>query len=87
MVDDAVAGRFLLITSPALLDELRRVLAHPKLTKLFPHPDSLVDLIAEVASVVNPQITTSLQGASGYNRRNSWTRRTAWAREATSSLR
>lgn len=57
VVDAAVAGRFLLITSPALLDELRRVLAYPKLAELCCDPGSLVDLVAEVASVVNPQIT------------------------------
>jgi len=57
VVDAALEGRFLLVTSPVLLEELRRVLDYPKLVECFPNPEELVDLVADTASVVDPQIT------------------------------
>jgi putative PIN family toxin of toxin-antitoxin system len=38
IVDAVLVGRCTLITSAPLLDELRRVLAYPKLAAVFPEP-------------------------------------------------
>jgi putative PIN family toxin of toxin-antitoxin system len=56
---DAVAdGRIELVLSSALLDELRRVLAYPRLATVLRStgltPSSLVDSIAAVSTVVTP---------------------------------
>lgn len=54
LVLQAVGGRFLLLTSPALLAELDRVLRYPKLAVAFPDPSSAVARIQGIASVVVP---------------------------------
>ena len=47
-------GRFELIVSPALLDELGRALAYPKLRKRIPEQssDAVLDLLARGATIV-----------------------------------
>ena len=54
IVNWAVAGRFMLVTSEPLLDELRRVLAYPRLAGAIGEPGELVRLVSEVAVVVEP---------------------------------
>jgi putative PIN family toxin of toxin-antitoxin system len=44
----------MLVTSKALLSELGRVLAYPRLAAVISEPDELVRLISEVAVVVDP---------------------------------
>lgn len=55
VVDAAVDGRFLVVTSPALLAEFGRVLRYLKLVAVFPDPDRWVELIKEIAVVVDPR--------------------------------
>lgn len=54
IVNWAVAGRFMLVTSEPLLDELRRVLAYPRLAWAIGEPGKLVRLVSQVAVVVEP---------------------------------
>jgi putative PIN family toxin of toxin-antitoxin system len=60
VVEAALAGRFDIVTSPALLDELRRVLAYPKLAAIFDDVDEIVGLIALASHVVRPVLTRDL---------------------------
>ena len=46
VLDAALAGRFEIITSPALLGELRRVLGYPKLQAVIGDADELIELLA-----------------------------------------
>ena len=54
VLDAALDGRFELITSPPLLDELRRVLSYPKLQVVVGDADELIELLALAAIVVAP---------------------------------
>jgi putative PIN family toxin of toxin-antitoxin system len=51
ILDAALDGRLVLVTSPPLLAELRRVLKYPKLAKIIKEAPRLADLV-EVSSVV-----------------------------------
>jgi putative PIN family toxin of toxin-antitoxin system len=51
ILDAAFDGRLMLVTSPPLLAELRRVLRYPKLAKVITEAPRLADLV-EVSSVV-----------------------------------
>lgn len=55
MVDAALDGNFEWVTSPALLHELRRVLAYPKLAEVLIGRPRIVELIASIAVVVDPE--------------------------------
>jgi putative PIN family toxin of toxin-antitoxin system len=55
IVDAVHAGRLTLITSPALLAELERVLGYPKLARVFGDTQPIVDLVAASSRVVIPQ--------------------------------
>ncbi|MHB1525671.1 MAG: putative toxin-antitoxin system toxin component, PIN family [Candidatus Dormibacteria bacterium] len=68
LVLGAVAGRFLLLTSPALLAELDRVLRYPKLAAAFPAPSSVVARIQRIASVVAPGERLSVASDDADNR-------------------
>lgn len=68
MLDAALAGHFEIVTSPRLLDELRRVLAYPKLQAAIGDTDELIKLLALTAVVVNP-IETVEVGLSGLTMR------------------
>ena len=46
VLDAALAGHFQIVTSPALLDELRRVLTYPKLRAVIGDANELVELLA-----------------------------------------
>jgi uncharacterized protein len=60
VLDAALAGRFEIVTSPALLDELRRVLAYPKLQAVIGDTDELIKFLAIAAAVVTPTETVEL---------------------------
>jgi uncharacterized protein len=55
IVDAVTAGELTLLSSPALIAELRRVLSYPKLAKVFADPNAVADLV-ESGSI---QILTS----------------------------
>lgn len=57
VVEAALAGRFEVVTSPALLDELRPVPAYPKLAAIFGDADEIVELITSASHVVRPTMT------------------------------
>ena len=60
VLDAALDGRFELVTSPALLDELHRVLSYPKLQAVIGDSDELIELLALAAIVVTPTKTVEL---------------------------
>lgn len=60
VLDAALAGRFDLVTSTALLDELRRVLTYPKLQAVIGQTSELVELITLAAIVVEPTETVDI---------------------------
>lgn len=60
VLDAALAGHFEIVTSPALLDELRHVLGYPKLRQVIGDADELIDLLALAAIVVTPTETVEL---------------------------
>lgn len=68
ILDEALAGRFLLVTNPPLLSELRRVLAYPKLRRAFPDPEAILGLLEEVAVVVTPELQFSVLADEADNR-------------------
>jgi len=66
---DAVSdGRLQLVQSPALLTELRRVLAYPKLARAIPDPASLATLIEAAAVLVHPERTLHVISDEADNR-------------------
>ncbi len=54
IVASVLAGELMLVTSPPLLAELRRVLAYPKLAKVIPEGERLADLVEMSSVVVEP---------------------------------
>jgi putative PIN family toxin of toxin-antitoxin system len=60
LVEAGLAGRFEIVTSLALLDELRRVLHYPRLATTFGDVEELVDLIGLASLVVEPTETLEL---------------------------
>jgi len=54
ILDAVLADELVLVTSPPLLAELRRVLAYPKLAKVIPDGSRLADLIEMSSIVVEP---------------------------------
>jgi putative PIN family toxin of toxin-antitoxin system len=80
ILDAALDGRLVLVTSPPLLVELRRVLGYPKLAKVIGEAPRLADLV-EVSSVMvvpsrvlavvsdetdNRVLETAVEGAADY---------------------
>jgi putative PIN family toxin of toxin-antitoxin system len=57
IVDALLAGELVLVSSPPLLDELERVLAYPKLARVFDDPAGVTALVRSVADVVEPTST------------------------------
>jgi hypothetical protein len=49
-----LSGRATLVTSPALLAELARVLAYPKLAAVFGDPAAITAAVAAAAEAVEP---------------------------------
>jgi uncharacterized protein len=54
VVDTVLSGQVTLVISPALLGELARVLAYPKLAAVFDDPAVLVAAVAQAADNVDP---------------------------------
>ncbi len=54
IVEAALAGQLVLVTSSPLLAELRRVLAYPKLAKAIPDGPRLADLVEMASVIVEP---------------------------------
>lgn len=54
VVDTVLSGQVTLVISPALLGELARVLAYPKLAGVFDDPAVLVAAVAQAADTVDP---------------------------------
>jgi putative PIN family toxin of toxin-antitoxin system len=57
IVDAVMAGELTLLSSPALIAELRRVLGYPKLANVFANPNAIADLVASTCV----QVLTSTQ--------------------------
>jgi len=55
ILDSVLAGRLVLISSPALIAELRRVLAYPKLAAVISDSEVVADLIEAAAIMVAPE--------------------------------
>ena len=68
LVDQALAGRFLLVTSPDLLAEVDRVLRYPKLAPVLSEPAAIIDLIRRVSVVVTPGARLSVVNDEPDNR-------------------
>lgn len=60
VIDAVLAGELLLVSSPPLLSELKRVLAYPKLAPMFPEPEAIIRRIATVADLVEPTSTLAV---------------------------
>ena len=56
IVDRAIRGEYLLCTSRPLLREVSRVMAYPKLRRIFDDPAGIVRLLERVALVVEPSV-------------------------------
>ena len=59
-------GRFLFVTSPALLTEFQRVIRSEKLRDVFDEPDELVELVRSVAGLADDtQYSVVIDGSAG----------------------
>ncbi|MGH2957605.1 MAG: putative toxin-antitoxin system toxin component, PIN family [Solirubrobacterales bacterium] len=54
VIDHALSGAFIPVTSPALLSELERALRYPKLREAFEDPGAVAELVGEISLVVEP---------------------------------
>ncbi len=68
ILDAALEGRLVLLTTPALLAELRRVLAYPKLARVISEPVRLSELVEAVSVLVVPERTVTAVGDESDNR-------------------
>lgn len=68
VVDRALAGEFLLVTSRPLLGELDRVLRYPRLAPIFTDPSAVVRAFERASLVVTPQVTLSVARDPADNR-------------------
>ena len=68
VVNAALAGRFVPVTSPELLEELEDALGRPELGGAFGHPIWITKLIERMSIVVDPQATPRIVGGPDANR-------------------
>ncbi len=68
IVDHALRGDYLIVTSRALLRELSRVLRYPKLRRVFEDPARAVRLLERVALVVEPAVRLRILADDADNR-------------------
>jgi putative PIN family toxin of toxin-antitoxin system len=54
IVDAVLDGRFILVSSELLLEELERVLHYPKLARMFARATYIAELLRDIAFVVQP---------------------------------
>ena len=64
VVDTALTGQVILMTSPALLGELARVRAYPELAAIFEDPAALVAAVAQAADTVGYESPSATAGDS-----------------------
>jgi putative PIN family toxin of toxin-antitoxin system len=60
VVDLAIRGHFLNVTSRPLLDELARVLQYPKLASVFQDPLGVVLVVQQMSILVEPHLEVDL---------------------------
>ena len=65
ILDAVLAGQVVLASSPALLAELERVLAYPKLARVFPEPERLISRLRVVVDLVEPTVTLAVVTGDG----------------------
>jgi uncharacterized protein len=68
VVDTVLSGQVTLVISPALLGELARVLAYPKLAAIFDDPAALIAAVSAVANTVDPAEHVTVLGDEPDNR-------------------
>ncbi len=68
ILDAVLAGQLVLVSSPALLAELERVLAYPKLARVFPDPAGLVARLRMVVELVEPTFELAIVADEPDNR-------------------
>jgi uncharacterized protein len=68
IIEAVLAGELVLVTSPPLLAELRRVLAYPKLAEVIPDGPRLADLVEMTSVVVEPIDTFAVVADESDNR-------------------
>jgi putative PIN family toxin of toxin-antitoxin system len=68
ILDAALDGRLVLLTSHRLLAELRRVLGYPKLTKVIKEAPQLADLVEASSVVVLPSRILGVISDESHNR-------------------
>ena len=68
VVNAALAGRFVPVTSPELLNELERALGRPELGGVFKHPIWIAKLVERMSIVVEPGATAKVVGGPEANR-------------------
>lgn len=68
IVDHALRGDYLIVTSRALLRELSRALRYPKLRRVFEDPVRAVRLLERVALVVEPAVRLRILADDADNR-------------------
>jgi uncharacterized protein len=68
VVNAALAGRFVPVTSPELLAELERALGRPELGRVFGHPIWIAKLVERMSMVVEPRATPRVVGTPEANR-------------------
>lgn len=60
LMNAAIAGSFVPITTPRLLDELARVLRRPEIRGAFPGPGRIVSLLGSMSMVITPRESVHL---------------------------
>jgi uncharacterized protein len=68
IVDAVLSGEVTLVTSPALLAELARVLAYPKLAAIFDDPAAVTAAVAAAADTAEPAERVSVLADEPDNR-------------------
>ena len=68
ILDAVLAGQLVLASSPALLAELERVLAYPKLARVFPDSEGLVSRLRTIVDLVEPTFELALVADEPHNR-------------------
>jgi putative PIN family toxin of toxin-antitoxin system len=68
ILDAALDGQLVLVTSPPLLAELRRVLEYPKLAKVIGRAQQLVDVLEASSTVILPTRVLAVVGDESDNR-------------------
>jgi putative PIN family toxin of toxin-antitoxin system len=68
VVNAALAGRFVPVTSPELLAELERAMGMPELAGVFPEPIWITKLVERMSIVVEPRVAPRVVSDPAANR-------------------